>query len=561
MTAPVDEEEVVVSLRLQPVVARPEGWRGRSSGLIAAGLVGFIVLGLALGAAFGDRRPASSAAAVVPVPSAAISPLASRRPNPTPRPQLPPLPVVQVIGGEIPTERRLVYANGLQMLDLATGELMTPARPYEDLVLPLANDGLVCACMTRLLPVGDTTTSSVVLRFERLDTSGAIIVEREVRTFDGIVEVPEMNLGFTLAAALSADDRYLYVLTASRRPPVWTVELQQVDVGSGELVGSTFLDELAIDPDEPEPSPSAPPATAKPDGSPPDGVLVWANALARSPNGTTMAATIAYSVVRGDIWTNAFRELLVPLEDGLPGTAVMLDAGTEVDPNGWCVGPPEFVDDELLVQVCMSPDGRQRKDAFYVRRLTTSGESIGDVALRAKPWKGYHKLAIAVDRGRRSVVTWDPVDHSLSRVTVDDGAVVEREVARRLLPNAKPITSRGYLGADPGLVLSPDGRRVYAVGFGIGPSDSGTPTGVWVFDAETLDLIDHWAPRAMLTSLAVSADGRFVYAAGASGFDVEGNQAPNWPGSVTVYDAQTGEIQVIYGAVSPDSWVNFRPLP
>ncbi len=558
MTSPTDEEDVIVELRLQPVVARPDGWRGRSSGLIAAGLVAFIVVGIALGTTFGTGRPASSAAAVVPEPSPLFAP-STRRPTPTPRPQMPPLPVVEIVGGHIPTERRLVYANGLQILDLATGELTTQARPWEDLLLQIGDSEVVCVCMTRQDPVGDPVASTVVLRLERTDTTGRVAFEREVTTFEGVVAVPEMDLGFTMAAKLSADDRSVFVITATRRPPIWAVELHHVDASSGELISSMVIDELAIDVEEPEPSPSTPPATPKPDGSPPDGLHVWANALAISPDGATLAATVGYSIIRGDAWTSGFHEFLVPIADGRPGTATEL-ASAEIG-NGWCVAPPEFVDHAELVQVCTSPDGPFGPDRFYVRRVSTGGDPSDDVALRDTPWSGRYQLSIAVDRARRGVLSWDPVEHSLARVSLDDGTIIASEVARAMLPEPRSSDQGGYFGAEPGLVLSPDGQRVYAVGVALGPSDSGTPTGVWAFDAETLELVDHWQPRAMLSSLAVSADGQFVYAAGASGFDVEGNQAPNWPSSVTVYDALTGEVQVVYGAVSRDSWVNFRPVP
>jgi hypothetical protein len=558
MTAPNDEEEVVVSLRLQPVLARPQGWRGRSSSFVAVGLVAFIVIGVALGAAFDNGRPASSAAAVVPSgPSVAVSPGATRRPNPTRRPQLPPLPAVEVIGGAFPTERRLVYAQGMQVLDLATGELSSPPRPYEDLLLSLGGDELVCACMVHGPPTGDVTTATVTLRFERLDTSGLVLVERDVVTFDGVVEVPD-SPGFTMVAALSTDDRWLLVLTAVRRPPVWTVELHQLDATSGALVSSTALDEIPVDVEEPEPSPSASSPPAQPDGSPPDGIHVWANWLAKSPDGGYMAATIAYAEIRDDTWTGGFREWMVPLSEGQPGQAVPIAAEAQIRPNGWCVGPPEFVDAELLVQVCTSPDDRPQ--GYHVRRVTTDGASLDNVDLPSAPSEPWIPLSAAVDRSRRAVLTWDPVEHRLARVSMDDGAVAVQDVARSMLPESNTSNRRGYFGADPGIVLSPDGQRIYTLGFGLGPGDSGTPSGVWVFDAETLNLVDHWLPRAMLTSLGVSADGRFVYAAGANGYDVEGNQSA-WPSSVTVYDAATGEIQVLYGSVSRSAWLSFRQLP
>jgi hypothetical protein len=266
---------------------------------------------------------------------------------------------------------------------------------------------------------------------------------------------------------------------------------------------------------------------------------------------------VSYSEVEGDTWTGGFREWLVPLPEGQPGPAVAVAAAAQIDPFSWC-GPPEFVDDGLLVQVCTSSDGPQ--PGFYVRRVMTAGETLDDIELPGDPSDQWYPLSTALDRSRRAILTWDPVRHTMARVSVDDAGVLVRDVARSMLPDAGASSRGGYLGAGPGLVLSPDGRRAYAIGFGHGSGDTATPTGVWVFDAETLNLVDRWLPRAMFTSLGVSADGQFVYASGANGFDVLGNQNP-WPSSVTVYDAATGEVQVIYGEVTDEAWLSFHQLP
>ena len=153
---------------------------------------------------------------------------------------------------------------------------------------------------------------------------------------------------------------------------------------------------------------------------------------------------------------------------------------------------------------------------------------------------------------------WDPIRHLVGRIDVDTGAA-STSVAPVSLPPAVSADSMG-IGVDPGLVVSPDGSRLYALGMLANGSMAGRSTGIWVFDAGTLQPLDHWPARARLTSLAVSADGTFVYAAGAQGFDADGNAGPSGA-SVTVYDATTGEIQVIYGSVSPDAWLNFPTWP
>lgn len=555
MTAPIDED-AEAPLRLQPVVARPQGWRGRTAGIVAVGLVSFVVLGIVLGTA-SDRSPVSSAAAVAGSPTAApSSALPSRRPTPNPEPLPTPLPTMEIVGGHIPNERRLVYASGPQVLDLATGTLVSPARPYEDFMLPLTDDQLVCACLVHGGVAGaDGTVSSPGLRFGRYDLAGETIVERDLVTFDDAVPVGDMTEGVNVVVALDATRRNLLVLAMVRRPPVWDVELLVVDAMSGKVIADTTLDSLPVDLEEPRPSASPPPG-----GGPPDGVYAWANWLAPSPDGRVLYASISFSEVRGENWTNGNREWMVPLRGGTPGTPRQLSLAATLKSDGWCLGRPSFVDPELMIQVCTPAGGEDPGSSYYVRRVTATGESLGDLAIPAQPRSGYFPATAIIDRANRAVFLWEPGQHALTRIAIDDGGVEIGAVPRSSLPGDNPTGSGSYLGADPGLVVSLDGRRLYALGLRAGPGPAGTTTGVWVFDATTLALVDHWEARAFLTSLAVSADGQFVYAAAAPGFDVEGRENP-WPASVTVYDAASGEIQVVYGAVSLDSWVNFPTWP
>jgi hypothetical protein len=154
------------------------------------------------------------------------------------------------------------------------------------------------------------------------------------------------------------------------------------------------------------------------------------------------------------------------------------------------------------------------------------------------------------------VFEWDPVSHLMARVEVRTGNVRSSAVPQELRPIARD-TRRYPSMAFPGLVLSPDGQRAYAVGSAQGQST----TGIWVFDTATLELIDHWEARAAINSIAVSADGRFVYAAGAPGLDVDGNENQAWQASVTVYDAATGEQVRLYGEEGANAWLNFPARP
>jgi hypothetical protein len=542
------EEDSVAQLRLQPVVARSGGWRARSGSLVAVALVGFVIIGIALGTAVDDGSSRPPAVAV-----ASFGPIATVRPTLTRVQLATPLPTVENLGGTIPTERRLVYANGLQVLDLATGTLTAPSTPFYDAMLPLANNQLVCACVLPAAP--DEGRQAASLEFGRFDLTGAPIIKRHLLVFDDVVPVVDMNEGYGVATAMDADQQSLYVLVIARRPPVWSIDLYRVKVETGEIVATTVLDRQPVDLDPPAVSP-----TPRPDGGPTDGVYAWPNYLITSPDGQTVLASVQYSEIRGDLTTNSFREWMVPIRDGVPGTARRLATAASMKPDDWCLGPPAFMDPKLVVQACRPGGDHPSGTSYYIRRLTVAGTSLSNLPVEGLEINDQFPVVPLVDRERRVVLIWDPGQHSLVRVSVDDGFLMQVTVPAAMLPQPDPLDGGSGIGGSPALVLSPDHRRLYALGFRASPGPAGTSTGVWVFDARTMRLRDHWAPRALLISLAVSADGRFVYAAGAQGLDVEGRENA-WPASVTVYDAAMGQVQALYGSVGRGTWISFPDWP
>jgi hypothetical protein len=441
-----------------------------------------------------------------------------------------------------------VYGNGQEILDLGTGTVRSFGRQYEDVMWPVG-DELVCVCLVRL----SSTSSTPILRFRRFDLRGTTIVERDLVSLEDAVAVPEMTEGYNMTAAIDAAGRRLIVVDVVRRPPSWVVELHVVDARTGELLDSLVVATFAVDLEEPRPS-----ASPRTDGGAPDGVYAWVSAVALAPDGGSAFVTVSQSEVRGDQWTGHNLEWLVPIVDDRAVEPTELPAEARLATDRWCVGRPTFLDADLVVQLCGPPSEPYDSSFWSVRRLTADGVSLGDLPIGAAQSDGSSAAATIVDRARRSVVMWDPFRHLVSRVDVDDGRIHEGVVAESMLPGDRGPSRRGWVGVDPGLVASVDGTRLYTLGLASGPGDVGTSTGVWVFDAETLELIDHWAPRALLTSMAVSADGRFVYAASAAGYDVDGRENPRWPSSVTVYDATTGEIVVLYGSIGGGQWLTFQ---
>lgn len=102
------------------------------------------------------------------------------------------------------------------------------------------------------------------------------------------------------------------------------------------------------------------------------------------------------------------------------------------------------------------------------------------------------------------------------------------------------------------------GSRLYALGIGQGDPAAAGSTGIFVFDTTTLAPLDHWAPTADFVSLAVSGDGRFVYAAGAPGVEASGRPA-QVDASITVYDANDGSVRLVAGQMVTDDLLFVTP--
>ncbi len=136
------------------------------------------------------------------------------------------------------------------------------------------------------------------------------------------------------------------------------------------------------------------------------------------------------------------------------------------------------------------------------------------------------------------------MDRELRTGTVGFGPLAA--VGRWLAP---PAAAKVYL--QPGLVLSPDGSRLYALGVASEAGGLAGSTGVFAFDSASLAPLGNWSPTADFISIAVSHDGRFVYAAGAPGVDAAGQRSGS-AASITVYDTADGSVRLMAGQLDHD---------
>jgi hypothetical protein len=219
-----------------------------------------------------------------------------------------------------------------------------------------------------------------------------------------------------------------------------------------------------------------------------------------------------------------------------------------------------FTPDDRVWLACWSGNAR-----LSVRRLDLDGSLRGETPVEQSGVDGATWLATP---DGQAVYFWAPGTRVLSRLDLatglvtsgtapaPTGTVVSGPLAGLGRWLAPPATAKVFLR--PGLALSPDGSRLYALGVASEAGGMAGSTGVFSFDATSLAPLGNWPPTADFISLAISRDGRFVYAAGAPGVDASGQQSA-FSASITVYDTGDGSVRLVAGQLAHDD-VSF-PAP
>jgi hypothetical protein len=205
--------------------------------------------------------------------------------------------------------------------------------------------------------------------------------------------------------------------------------------------------------------------------------------------------------------------------------------------------------------------------SLVVRRLDAAGAKLGDTRFMAAPGVDGDPFVLSADG--RALFAWNAVTATLGRIDLATGESTEAHGDTAALDRG-PLAAMGAWLAPVaaaksflygGVVLSADGSRAYAIGVDGGEvrGVSGS-SGIYVFDTRSMASAGHWDATADFISLAVSDDGRSVYAAGMPRVDASGASVPEQQASVSVFDASDGSVRLIAGELGGSFLTFVQPI-
>jgi len=446
-----------------------------------------------------------------PVPAGSALPAAS------PMPKL-------VRNGDLPTPSRLMVrtGQGYHLADLATGELgpvLIEIGHGPTALLARPGGGWVCFC-------GDGQ-GVIRLSLTTVDANGLVGAPKPIRdivgSYDPSASEALQPLRADVRVSASPDGRLALIGWIRRDGEAgWQTGADVINLDTLATVASTeFLLDEPVDVDGRPRIRPAPLVRLSPTG---DQILLASQWFVSDPGPWSPGAGM-------DHWLASFdgRSIGALVDAGAtPG-----DACFEFDAGHIDVDPP--TDDAVYYGTCWSPAG-----ALVVNRVAADGRLVGATEFPGS-LGGVDRGTLALPSGD-AFFSWNPFDGVLSRLDLRSG---ELRVGEPQRPNRSGRT-------DPSadlIVVNTDGTRVYTLGIAStdGSRDS---AGVYAFDASTLAPLGHWPAQADLTSISVSDDGRYVYAAATGGLSAAGDPAPEFGASITAYDTSDGSVALIAGRLA-----------
>ncbi|HVQ22657.1 MAG TPA: hypothetical protein VMT36_05245 [Candidatus Saccharimonadia bacterium] len=452
-------------------------------------------------------------------------------------------------GTETPLRDVLVEGRSLRWLRLVSGRLLdgSVADPGQDLLMRAARGGTLCLCWQVGRFEDDAPRGLALVRMDRdqHELSRTMIVPADQFDLDGISGPPPAAL------QPSPDGRLAYLALAARTATRWQVSLEVIDLAREAVVGSV---ELFAGPQanlSKTLEVQLPVLRIAPDGR---HALVMAAVRQETALGTSLSTPHAW---------------IVDVDGASLGSVTASDdiANPSADTCPWV----DLVTPDIVAQGCQL-SGPDQPSSFEINRRGLDGRDLGTILVPSRQNGGDDAL---LDVTRGIAYIWDPVANHLTAADLVTGDVQSSETPDDLADPAdvtilgdrpRPATattwSDGRSGTDRRpdrtLVGSPDGQLLFAIGHG---DERDSSSGVWVFAARNLELLERWPAKAAYQSLALLDDGRFLAAIGSPGVDESGRRA-QWGTSMTVHDAVTGRPVMRIGDLAPGEHMTVMwPLP
>ena len=531
------------------------GRRARVAAAATTAVAATIVLALAAtwltgprGQTTGHGSPTTSGTASAGPPSASAGPSAGASAGPSPSP----LPTFELLGGPLPVARILVGGDDRRVVDLTDGStaVLAGATSYRDRFFA-ADDGWRCLCLTLDAPEGQET--SVRIDLVTYDRSGAERSRVAVETIaGGVADATVVRYGAPVAVAISAaptPDRAFIGWTV-RTPTAWRSGVDLIALVSGQRLSRITLPDA--------------PTTATSGGTGPRPAVVLDPPLvqAASTGGGLLIGQLRGSAGPVDLVWDRSVHWSVTLD--APDQPVPLATGAGTLDAGDCSFP------DWIGFVAPGGFGAACPDRGVLRRVDPEGRPLGDVPIPGYAADGafgawvsgpggigylglpFDRTVVAVDLAAGQVLGTVRLSGPSAEgpgSPIDALAGLARRLGSWIAP---PAAAKIWL--DPAMAISPDGARLYVLGTtATSLADSGTgagSTGIHVIDTASLREVATWTATADWMSIATSADGSLVYAAGLPGAPAAGaGERPDAgiEASLTVLDASDGAVRAIAG--------------
>ena len=545
----------------------PGRGRRRSLAIAVVAAVAVAIVGVGLiGPRLTDRPALDLSFLATPRPAATASPSIAT----TPVPGRTALPAVTRPEGR-PTPGHVAYAtDALHVLDLATGtNTLGPQAVFgrDGVFATPGGDGWTCICFDEPATAGGLRRTVTIIE---VNGSGEIAMSTEVASFATTPPTDIRPPDVQTDVELLPGKKQALIAVSRRTADAWRfsivpVDLVQrraqraVDVGDAVAPAPEPAPSATVDPGlEPAPSTELPAAGLTDlflDGPhiriDPTGrvAFVWGIVQRSGADAITATEVAAWRVAIGPDGSIGDVQP-APGFEGLPAFCGAIGFAA-ADRLAW-----------LCPNIAFTPTAETSR-AWRVGTIDLDGRSAGQSSFDTPgPVFGLEPL---FDRANGHLYFWDP--SNLAMLRIDAHSLQQTQVifdpAARSAAGTEPGGSAKPDWADAdslvqmlgfsSVVGSPDGSRLYAVGFdsqSTVEAISQASLGIFVIDRSTLALVDRWAPAADYIGLAMTPDG-LVAAAGMPGIDDRGREAP-WESSLTLHDPVDGRILVRFGDLGRD---------